>query len=106
MLTVGDGGLVTSTLKVALTVPPGPVAVAMYAVALVGETTTEPFGGSAPMLLSMVTLSALDEVQVKVVLPPWTMLAGTAAKVSVGGNTTVTVAFAVTAPAVPLAVAV
>lgn len=98
--------MLTLTLKVELAVPPGPVAVAMYAVVLAGEMTMEPFGGCWPMLLSMVTLSAFDVIQLKVVLPPWTMLAGTALRVIVGGKTTVTVELAVTVPAGPVAVAV
>jgi hypothetical protein len=106
MVTVGGGALLTSTLKVELTVPPGPVAVAMYAVVLFGETMTDPFAGCTPRLLSMLTLSAFEEVQLRLVLPPWMMLAGAALKVSVGGNTTSTLAFAVTDPANPVAVAV
>jgi hypothetical protein len=70
MLTVGGGGLLTSTLKVELTVPPGPVAVAMYAVVLLGETMVDPFADCTPILLSMLTVSAFDEVQFRVVLPP------------------------------------
>jgi hypothetical protein len=54
----------------------------------------------------MLTLSAFDEVQLRLVLPPWMMLAGVALKVSVGGNTTSTLALAVTDPAKPVAVAV
>ena len=98
--------MLTSTLKVELMVPPGPVAVAVYAVGLVGDTTTDPLGGSAPILLSILTLSALVDVHLKVVLPPWVMLDGLAAKEMVGGNTTVIVAAAVTIPAAPVAVAV
>lgn len=105
-LTDGGGGLLTATATVELTVPPGPVAVAVYAVALVGDTTTEPFAVSRPMLLSIVTLVALDDVQLRVVLPPWLMLAGTALKLIVGGNTIVTVALAVVVPPAPVTVAV
>ena len=96
----------TSTRNVVLTVPPGPVAVAVYAVELFGATTTEPFGGSAPILLSMATLSVFDDVQLSVVLSPWVMLGGVALNEIVGGNTTVTVVPAVIVPAGPTAVAV
>jgi hypothetical protein len=73
---------------------------------LAGETVTDPLAGCAPMLLSMVTLSAFDEVQLKVVLLPWAMLAGFAVRERVGGNTTLTLVLPVAVPAGPLAVAV
>lgn len=43
MLTVGGRALLTLTLKLDVAVPPGPVAVAVYTVVLVGDTETDPF---------------------------------------------------------------
>jgi hypothetical protein len=104
-LTVGGRGLLTFTLKVDVAVPPGPVAVAVYTVVLAGDTETEPFADSVPILLSMVTVSVFEEFQLSVVLLPEVMLAGTAMRLIVGGNTTLTLALAIVVPPGPLAVA-
>jgi hypothetical protein len=58
------------------------------------------------MLLSIVTLSALVEVQLRVVLVPCMIVVGDAVRVIVGGKTTFTLALAVTVPPGPVAVAV
>ena len=71
-----------------------------------GETLCVPLAATAPMPLSMVTVSAPVLVQFSVELPPETMEAGTADRVTVGNGTTVIVTLSVTVPPAPVAVIV
>jgi hypothetical protein len=76
--------------------PPAPVAVIVYVVVVIGETLTEPFTGTAPTPLSIEAVIALAVVQVRVEDPPFTMVAGDAEMIAVGGGlVTVTSAVAV-----------
>ncbi len=89
-------------------VPPGPVAVAVYVVLAVGETSWVPVGtGTLPTPLSMLMEVALVAVQLRVDFWPAMIEVGEAEKVRVGaGCVTVTVADALAVPPGPLAVAV
>jgi len=72
-----------------------------------GETAVEPLRTIGPMPESITQVSALVEVQVKVLDPPGRMTSGTALILTVGaGWITVTVTFAVVVPSGPVAVIV
>ena len=91
-----------------MAVPPGPVAVSVYVVVVVGLTELLPLAARlAPPLID--TLSASVVVQLKVDNPPAATVVGEAIKVSTVGNPggaglTVTVTLEVAVPPVPVAV--
>jgi len=98
----------TLTDAVAVTVPPGPVAVSVYVVVWVGETVFEPEACAAPTPLSIWTEVAFVTVQDRVEFCPAAMEAGLAVRVAVGASVPVMVndAVAVTEPPGPVAVSV
>jgi hypothetical protein len=61
---------VTPTDVLALAVPPGPVAVAWYVVDCAGATLICPLSATCPMPLSISTLVACCDCQLKVAVPP------------------------------------
>jgi hypothetical protein len=99
---------VTETVAVAVAVPPGPVAFAVYVVEAVGETVADPVGASpvpTPLLMSTVVTFVVDHESVAD--PPGPMDVGVAVRVIVGAAaTTVTVTLAVAVPPAPVSVAV
>lgn len=79
----------------------------IYVVVAAGDTFTDPFSGTGPIPLSMLIVSALILLHVKVAEPPGCMVCGSALKVISGwGTTTVTTAWAVAVPLKPVAVMV
>jgi hypothetical protein len=84
---LGGGGTgVTVTEMAHVTVPPGPLTVAVYVVLVVGETLLEPpeTGVAAPMLLSIDMLVAFAVVHDSVEKPPEVMVVGIALSAQVG----------------------
>jgi hypothetical protein len=112
IVTVGAGFRETVTVAAALTVPPGPVAVAVYVVLEVGLTDcTPPLDASVkvdPSLPETVTCVAFTAVTVRVEDWPEVMAVGFALiwTVGAGFGVTVTTAVAVAFPPAPVAVAV
>jgi hypothetical protein len=78
------GAIVTVTVALAVALPLPFFTVMVYFVVLAGLTTTDPFTGTAPILLLMEAEVAPVEVQVRVEDPPTTMLAGDAEIVTFG----------------------
>ena len=86
-----------------MAVPPGPMAVMVYLVALaVGDTGIDPFKSTFPIPLSMETVSAFTEVHVSVEESPNIIYSGLAVKLTLG--ITVTVTSSVNVPSGPVAV--
>lgn len=81
-LTVAGG--IIFTVATAVAVPPAPLAVAVKVFSDVIETCRESLSPTLPMLLSMVTEVAFEELHNSVVLPPMGTLAGVAVSVIVG----------------------
>jgi hypothetical protein len=101
------GGWTTVTLAVFVIVPPGPLAVSVYVVVVVGLTLAVPDTGLLPTPLSIEIVVALVEDQVSVDDWPALIDVGDAEKVAVGaGCVTVTVAVFVVVPPGPVAVSV
>jgi len=101
------GNCVIVTVAWLVIVPPGPFAVNVYVVVVVGWTIVEPDSACDPMPLSIVTVVALVVVQIRFELWPEAMALGEAEKEIVGaGVVTVTVAVLVVVPPVPVAVSV
>ena len=71
-----------------------------------GEIILEPLDATVPMPLSMVTESALLEVQLRVAGAPALMVVGSTVRVTVAAGSILTVVIAVAVPPAPLAVAV
>ena len=101
-----DGSGTTVTIAWAVDVPPLPDAVMMYVVVSAGETDNEPLSGTLPMPLSILTVSALEELHVKIADSPAAILWGEALKVTVGAGITVMVVCEVAVPPIPAAVIV
>jgi hypothetical protein len=80
----GGGGAFTDTLAVALAEPPGPVAVMVYVVESEGVTLVEPCAVTAPTSGAMESCVASVEFQLKVEVPPLSMVVGLACSVTVG----------------------
>jgi len=62
----GGGGAVTVTRAVAVTLPPGPLAVRVYVVESLGVTDCDPDACTVPTLGAMLSSVALSELQLKV----------------------------------------
>ena len=75
-------------------------------VVAVGETLCVPSVATAPMPLSMVTVSASVLFQLRIELPPEAIVSGAAASETEGSARTVTVTLSVTVPPAPVAVIV
>ena len=70
-------------------VPPGPVAVAVNCCEVFAVIVIEPVGATLPMPLSIVTVVALVELQVRVADPPSATLSGWIENARVGAATDV-----------------
>ena len=86
------GATTTVTNAAAVDVPPGPVAVSVYAVVCDGETLMEPLAACAPMPLSIETDVEFVTSHVSIDEEPLTIEAGVATNVMLGRLLTVTVA--------------
>ncbi len=95
METVTALGSITFTVTDLVVVPPGPVAVSVYVVETVGETDSESFNAVDTTPEEIETVVAFVVVHVRVDEPPMFIVVGLAVNVTVGGGSTVTVAFAV-----------
>jgi hypothetical protein len=100
------GGKTTLTPALAVTVPPGPLAVAVYVVVSAGVTDREPLAGTVPMPLSKVTDVALEEFQLRVAVDPALTVEGSTTMLIAGRGITVTSTDAFAVPPGPVAVAV
>ena len=80
---MGGVGLTVTTVE-ALAEPPGPLALIVYVVELVGWSTVEPCRGTEPTVGEMLSWVALVELQVKVVELPSTIVDGVAWRETVG----------------------
>ncbi|HON61882.1 MAG TPA: hypothetical protein PK314_08425 [Deltaproteobacteria bacterium] len=65
--------------------PPGPAAVIVYVVVAVGAMVVEPLRSTAPIPLSMLTLSACSDVQMRIEDSPPSIAPGSAEILTTGG---------------------
>jgi hypothetical protein len=84
------GTAMTLTVACANEVPPGPTAVKLYVVVVVGETDMEPLAATDPMPLSIETVVAFETVHTSVDEEPATIAVGEATKLMLGRLLTVT----------------
>ena len=97
----------TSTVALAVVIPPGPVAVIVYVVVSDGVTVVEPLKATEPIPWSMEQVSASVALQVKTEEFPSCTMVGLALIDTVGaGSVTVMVTLAVAVPPSPVAVMV
>ena len=101
---VGATTIVTNAA--AVDVPPGPVAVSVYAVVCDGETLIDPLAACTPMPLSIETDVEFVTTHVSVDEEPLTIEDGVEEKMMLGRLLTVTVAWLVSVPPGPFAVSV
>jgi hypothetical protein len=104
MLTFGSWFTVTVTL--AESVPPRPVTLIVYVVVTAGVTEVDELTSTLPMPLSILAVSALVDVHVRVVDVPSLMGFGAAEMLTVGFGYTVTVTLSVALPNALVAVIV
>lgn len=82
----GTGGGVTLTPSLQVTVPPGPDAVRVYVLDVVGDTVVEPFAETPPIPWLIVTDVAFVVVHERVEEPPVVIAFGDACNVHVGAG--------------------
>jgi hypothetical protein len=97
---------VTVTVTLLTTLPTGPVHVSVYPVVALGVTGSLPLRGLLPLQPPLaVQLVRFALLQVKVLVPPGTILVGVAVRVTLGsGPLTETTTLRVAVPLVPLQV--
>src|SRR5258708_2306595 len=98
--------LLNATCTVAVFVPCVPLAVSVYVVVAVGETTVEPTRATSPMPLSIETLSAFETFQLSFDCCPGPTEVGSAENLTMIGGATITFAATELVPPGPVAVAV